>query len=49
MGSEIRFRLRRGCKVSRDVHMLVNKPKVTFNGEPNFESNNEELKFLNRK
>ena len=44
MGSEVRFRIRRGCKVSRDVHMLVNKPKVTFNGEPNFESNSEELK-----
>jgi hypothetical protein len=44
MGSEVRFRLRRGCKVSRDVHMLVNKPKVTMNGEPNFESIGEELK-----
>ncbi len=44
MGSEVRFRLRRGSKVSRDAHMLVNKPKITLNGELNFESNSEELK-----
>jgi hypothetical protein len=38
MGSEIRFRLRRGSKVSRDAHLLVNKPKITLNGELNFDS-----------
>ena len=42
MGTEVRFRLRRGCKVSRDAHMLVNKPKISHNDELNFES--EEMK-----
>ncbi len=43
MGNEVRFRLKRGCKVSKDAHMLVNKPKISLNDELNFESG-EELK-----
>jgi hypothetical protein len=44
MGTEIRFRLYRGSAVSKDAHLLVNKPKVTINGESflNFESDTTE-------
>jgi hypothetical protein len=45
MGSEIRFRLRRGSKVSRDAHLLVNKPKITLNGELNFDSHTLESRL----
>jgi hypothetical protein len=42
MGSEVRFRVRRGCKVSRDAHMLVNKPKISsYNDDLNFETGEE--------
>ena len=33
MGAEIRFRLKRGVKVSREAHLLVNKPRLSEEGE----------------
>jgi hypothetical protein len=42
MNSEVRFRLNRGCKVAREVTMLVNKPRVTM--PHNHHQHEEELK-----